>query len=351
MAIVSLSYILLLVLVAVFCYILATDDSPDANTPHMELSTLKPGSRVLFLKKYLPDPPAQISWWQYLAGGQSRNSLWIPIKNYRFSHDSVWVQHILDEENSEEVSLPLRQCIPHGPLPANPEKVLIGSEYFLLGTDRFGRDLWSRLLIGTRVSMAVGCMAVILSLGIGLLLGALAGWFGKRTDRWISWLINVIWAIPTLLLVFAITFVLGKGFWQIFIAVGLTMWVGIARMVRAQVLSIRELEYIQAARIMGFSHARILARHILPNIMGPTLVLAAGNFATAILIEAGLSFLGIGIQPPASSWGLMIKENYNFIITNRPLLALIPGVAIMSIVLAFNLLGNALRDALDVRAL
>jgi peptide/nickel transport system permease protein len=114
-------------------------------------------------------------------------------------------------------------------------------------------------------------------------------------------------------------------------------------------MSLKEMEYIQAARTMGFSSARIIVKHIIPNVLGPTIVLAAGNFATAILIEAGLSFLGIGVQPPVSSWGLMIKENYNFIITNRPMLAIIPGIAIMMIVLAFNLLGNALRDALDVK--
>ncbi len=197
--------------------------------------------------------------------------------------------------------------------------------------------------------MAVGIIAVIISIFLGVLLGAVSGYYGGWADQCITWLINVIWAIPTLLLVFAITFALGKGFWQIFIAVGMTMWVGTARLIRGQVLSLKELDYVQAAKTMGFSSLRIIVRHILPNVLGPTMVLAAGNFATAILIEAGLSFLGIGVQPPVSSVGLMIKENYNFIITNRPMLAIIPGIAIMLIVLAFNLLGNALRDALDVK--
>jgi len=163
------------------------------------------------------------------------------------------------------------------------------------------------------------------------------------------WLINVIWSIPTLLLVFAITLALGKGFWQVFVAVGLTMWVNVARLVRGQILSVREMEYIEAARALGFSHFRIIFRHILPNIMGPVIVIAASNFASAIVIEAGLSFLGVGVQPPQPSWGLMIKENYNFIITQNPVLALAPGFAIMLLVLAFNLLGNGLRDALNVR--
>jgi peptide/nickel transport system permease protein len=165
----------------------------------------------------------------------------------------------------------------------------------------------------------------------------------------ILWLINVTWSIPTLLLVFALTMAIGKGFWQIFIAVGLTMWVNVARIIRGQVMAIKELEYIQAARALGFRDSRIIFHHILPNIIGPVLVIGASNFATAIMIEAGLSFLGIGVQPPQPSWGLMIKENYNFIITHQPMLAIIPGIAIMLLVLAFNLLGNGLRDAVDVR--
>jgi peptide/nickel transport system permease protein len=190
---------------------------------------------------------------------------------------------------------------------------------------------------------------VILSLSIGIFLGALAGYYGGKTDQLIMWLLNVIWSIPTLLLVFALTLLLGKGFWQVFIAIGLTMWVNVARIVRGQVLAVKELEYIEAARALGFRDSRIIIRHILPNILGPVMVIAAANFASAIVIEAGLSFLGIGVQPPQPSWGLMIKENYNFIITHNPMLALAPGIAIMLLVLAFNLLGNGLRDALNVK--
>jgi peptide/nickel transport system permease protein len=127
------------------------------------------------------------------------------------------------------------------------------------------------------------------------------------------------------------------------------MWVNVARLVRGQVMAVQQKEYIEAARAMGFSNGRIIIRHILPNILGPVMVLAAANFAGAIVMEAGLSFLGVGVQPPQPSWGLMIRENYNFIITSQPALALIPGVAIMLLVLAFNLLGNGLRDALAER--
>jgi len=220
---------------------------------------------------------------------------------------------------------------------------------FVLGTDKYGRDILSRLLVGVRVSLAVGLVTVLLSLTIGVLLGALAGYFRGKVDESILWLINIIWSIPTLLLVFAITLMLGKGFWQVFIAIGLTLWVNVARIIRGQVLAVREREFVEAARALGYSHSRILFLHILPNVMGPVWVVCASNFASAIVIEAGLSFLGVGVQPPHPSWGLMIKENYNFIITHNPMLALAPGLAIMLLVLAFNLLGNGLRDALDVR--
>ena len=150
-------------------------------------------------------------------------------------------------------------------------------------------------------------------------------------------------------MVIAITLALGKGFWQVFIAVGLTMWVEVARIVRGQVLSIRELEYVEAGKALAYKPFRIIFKHILPNVIGPVIVISAANFAAAILIEAGLSFLGIGAQPPIPSWGGMIKDHYSYIIMDKAYLAIIPGIAIMSLVLAFMLLGNGLRDAFDVK--
>jgi peptide/nickel transport system permease protein len=220
---------------------------------------------------------------------------------------------------------------------------------FILGTDQFGRDFLSRLLLGTRISFSVGFIAVFMSLLIGIFIGSLGGFFRGKVDDLMVWLINVVWSIPTLLIVIAITFVLGKGVVQVFIAVGLTMWVEVARVTRGQILSVRETTFVEAGRALGFKNARIIMKHIIPNVINPIIVISAANFASAILLEAGLSFLGIGVQPPMPSWGSMIKENYAYIILNDAYLAILPGIAIMLLVLAFMLLGNALRDALDVK--
>ena len=223
------------------------------------------------------------------------------------------------------------------------------SRVFLLGTDKFGRDVLSRLVIGARISFFIGFISVLISLIIGVLLGSLSGYYSGNIDRVIMWIINVTWSIPTLLLVIAITLALGKGLWQVFIAVGLTMWVDVARVVRGQVMIIKERQFITAARVLGFSDLRILTKHILPNIVSPLIIISAANFAASILIESGLSFLGLGAQPPMASWGSIIKDHYNYIILGKPMLAIIPGICIMSLVMAFMLLGNKLRDKLDVK--
>jgi peptide/nickel transport system permease protein len=236
-----------------------------------------------------------------------------------------------------------------GELQKHVEKDNILSRTYWLGTDRFGRDMLGRLILGTRISLGVGFISVIISLFVGITLGAMAGFFRGWVDAFIQWLINVVWSIPTFLWVMAIALVLGRGFWQVFIAVGLTMWVEVARLVRGQILSARELEYVQAAKALGFGSSRIIYKHLLPNILGPVLVIAAANFASAILLEAGLSFLGVGVQPPAPSWGMMINDHYGYIVVDAAYLAILPGLAIALLVLAFNLLGNGLRDALDVK--
>jgi ABC-type dipeptide/oligopeptide/nickel transport system permease subunit len=338
-AVFGLVIIILAIILAVFGYFIAADSSPYSNRIILEIGSGKPGFKQEFILVKKDKVPPRTGFFRQLVSGKEDAWHYVPVVSSVQSGDSIIVQKYIDEGLSE------RQSYHRNQLSDPPVK----RSSFYLGTDKFGRDILSRIIIGTRISLSVGLITVIISLSIGLLLGSLAGYFRGRTDAAITWFINVIWSIPTLLLVFAITLALGKGFWQVFIAVGLTMWVNVARLVRGQVLAARELEYVEAAKALGFTHFRIIIRHIWPNIMGPVMVIAASNFASAIVIEAGLSFLGIGVQPPQPSWGLMIKENYNFIITQNPVLALAPGFAIMLLVLAFNLLGNGLRDALNVR--
>ena len=337
-AIAGLVMILIAVLVALFGYLLAPDPTPYANRIILEIGGEKPGFTQDFLMVKKTEPRQEKFIATVFSGRPDRYDH-IPITSYKVLADSIVAEKYIDEGVSEPIAFP-KSMLADKP---------VTTKKFWVGTDKYGRDILSRLIIGTRVSLSVGLITVLISLTVGIVLGAAAGYFRGRTDDIIMWLINVIWSIPTLLLVFAITLLLGKGFWQVFIAVGLTMWVNVARLVRGQVMATKELQYVEAGRALGFSDFRIIARHILPNIMGPILVIAASNFASAIVIEAGLSFLGVGVQPPQPSWGLMIKENYNFIITQNPMLALAPGFAIMILVLAFNLLGNGLRDALNVR--
>lgn len=372
---------LIVILIAVLCgasaYYIAPDSTPDANQMILEISGKKPGFTITLLAVHKEAPPPRTTWWHRLLYGSPPAYNYIPLTRRHFAGDSIYYDHFLDEETGVPEAADLLHVVYPLP-PGNPVVAQEGNRItfeinnqirqttitalrqqitdhqlvkrtYWLGTDKYGRDILSRIIVGVRVSISVGLVAVLISLIIGISLGAAAGYFRGRTDDLIMWLINVVWSVPSLLLVFALTIAIGKGFWQIFIAVGLTLWVSVARIIRGQVMSVRGLQYIEAARAMGFGHVRIIFRHILPNILGPVLVIAANNFAAAIIIEAGLSFLGIGVQPPTPSWGLMLKENYGFIITHNPFLAIIPGVAIMVMVLAFNLLGNGLRDAMDVK--
>ncbi len=336
-AVLGLMLIVSNMLLALFAYLIAPDGSPNGNRIIAEIGSKQPGFSIHFLQ-VKRDNILTANFFDRLVNGQQDGYQFIPIISCKTKGDSLIYDKFIDDGIADKKAII-----------NNIATQKITQQTFYLGTDKFGRDILSRLIIGTRVSLGVGTIAVVISLTIGILLGAVAGYFRGWVDDVVMWFTNVIWSIPTLLLVFAITLVLGKGFWQVFIAVGLTMWVNVARLVRGQVLAVRELEYIEATRALGYSHTRTIVKHILPNILGPVMVIAASNFASAIVIEAGLSFLGVGVQPPQPSWGLMIKENYNFIITHNPILALAPGIAIMQLVLAFNLLGNGLRDALNVK--
>ncbi|MEE9348969.1 MAG: ABC transporter permease [Flavobacteriaceae bacterium] len=336
----SFWYIILCGIIAVFSYVFAPDNSPNANTMHLEIHTKKPLFKTPMLLEQKSTKTKQ-SFVNKLFFGNKNTPLETPINSYVQSGDTLKMALY-----SETGQIAKQQQIV---LPRKNSPYKIENRTFILGTDKYGRDLLSRLLIGTRISFFIGFIAVFISLVIGISIGSIAGYFGGKIDTFIMWLINVTWSIPTLLMVIAITLALGKGYWQVFIAVGLTMWVEVARVVRGQIISVKKQQYVEAANALGYSNFKIISKHILLNIMGPVIVISAANFAAAILIESGLSFLGVGAQPPTPSWGGMIKDHYNYIILGKAYLAIIPGVAIMSLVMAFMLIGNALRDALDVK--
>lgn len=355
--VISLIFIILCGLIALFAYFIIPDKTPYANTQILEISTQKPGFEVDMLLVPKQNIVKKTGFISQLINGKPSPYRQIPFDSIKIEKEKTIVYIFNPDANSHNnVDIVLNKDIVPGIRFNNDEDAAhyiisnnVTHRKFILGTDQFGRDFLSRLLLGTRISFSVGFIAVLMSILIGILIGSIGGFFRGWVDDVMVWLINVVWSIPTLLIVIAITFVLGKGVVQVFIAVGLTMWVEVARVTRGQILSVRETTFVEAGRALGFTNTRIILRHIIPNIINPIIVISAANFASAILLEAGLSFLGIGVQPPMPSWGSMIKENYAYIILNDAYLAILPGIAIMLLVLAFMLFGNALRDSLDVK--
>lgn len=332
MALAGVFFILLCLMISLGGPFIRMDDTVDANNQHLVIGGKGPGFKVWV---YKPNQEISTSFLQkWIQGGIQTSQREELLSGAPYKSGEFWIANRLDDQATVPI-VDVNHCF---------ERV------YLLGTDKYGRDLLSRLMAGTVVSLSVGAVAVFISLLVGLIIGLLSGYYKGWVDNVLMWFTNVVWAIPTILLVMAITFAFGTGFWKVFLAVGLTMWVEVARMVRGQVLAIREKEFIEAAKALGASHFWIMFKEILPNIWSPIIVISAANFASAILIEAGLSFLGLGAKIPTPSWGNIIREHYAYITTDMAYLAIAPGLLIMFLVLSFMMVGNGLRDALDVKA-
>ena len=238
---------------------------------------------------------------------------------------------------------------PHDPGRTEVSLKLKGpSPEHVLGTDQLGRDVFSRMLHGSRVSLSVGFVAVAISIFIGILVGALAGYYGGWIDSLLMRFVDMMLCFPSFFLILTVVALLGPSLFKVMVVIGITSWMGTSRFVRAEFLSLRERDFTQAAKALGVKDSRIIFRHILPNALAPVFVTATLDVATAILVEAGLSFLGFGVQPPAPSWGNILTEGRTYIF-DAWWLTLFPGLAILLTVLSFNLVGEGLRDALDPR--
>ncbi|HEY4650926.1 MAG TPA: ABC transporter permease [Pontibacter sp.] len=357
-AMAGLGIIVVAIVVALLGYVLMPDSTPNANNGLVQLQKKTPGFSTKVLRISKEDPAATVNPVMFVLSGAPAAYSEIPIESYRFKGDSLQVQpfrsnnamadqprtfglnEVVANPQNYSSSTALRQTI---------ENDHIRTKTFWLGTDKAGRDVLSRLILGTRISLGIGFVAVLISVFVGIVIGAVGGYFGGWVDKLMTFLMTVVWSVPSIMLVIAISLALdSKGVWVAFVAVGLTMWVEVARVVRGQVLSLKEKTYIEAAQVLGVPQRQIIFRHLLPNMIGPLIVIATANFASAILIEAGLSFLGLGVQPPAPSWGMMVNEGFQLIGAKAGLyLVILPSICISVLVLAFNLLGNGLRDAYD----
>lgn len=328
--IISMIWISTCLLLSIFAYFIIPDKSIDANTHIPEIALKPPGYKVDLISVVIEKNSAANA---YFSGSNEIKTLY-PIN--KITKQSQGIIEYIDNNNQQKT---LRI--------SDSDKYSVVKYYAFFGTDKYGRDLFSRVVLGLRISFIVGFISVFISLFIGLLFGLSAGYFGGWIDKLIMFLINTLWSIPTILLVFAIVIGFGRSVTVIFISIGLTMWIDVARLVRGLTFQVREKTYITAAYSLGISNISILIKHVLPNIVGPVIVLLASNFAIAILIEAGLSYLGFGVQPPTPSLGNLLSENYGYVISGNYSIALIPALTIMLLVLSFNLIGNTLSNIFD----
>jgi peptide/nickel transport system permease protein len=319
--------IVAVIIMALTSQLWVVDNTQNSNRQAPQVALLKGGEVVRYIRL--------------------NNDEWIPILSHRREGNALYYIPRLSGGVSGQEERILSEVT------GNEKKTLDRSDVVSvrhwLGTDVLGRDILSRLMYGVRLSLLIGFLAILVSAVIGTSVGLLSGFLGGWLDKVTLTFINSLWSIPTILLVFAFVLAIGRGLGNIVLAIGLTMWVDMARLVRGLTMQLRETEYIGATRALGYPDLRILSRHILPNVVDPMIVLATVNFATAILVEAGISYLGFGIAPPKPSVGQILSENYGYAIGGHWMKSVMPALTICVMVLLLNLSGNNLRDHLDVK--
>ena len=338
---ISVLIISLFFFISLFCYFIIPDKSTNANSINLTIKSQRPGYKKMFFENVSVNYSIKNLFFGSEKIGES-----YPLDDYEIINDSIIKIINYDESKKSLLDEKIIIITKNSNIHNNVHEIekFISEKKFIFGTDIYGRDLFSRIILGTRVSLSIGLMAVFISNFIGIILGLISGYYGGYIDKVIVFVINIFWSIPTLLLVIALSLALGKGFWQVYIAIGLSIWVDVARLVRGKVISEKNKDYIFASKVLGYNDIKILINNILPNIISPILIFSAANFASSILLESGLSFLGIGSQPPSPSWGYMIKENYQYIIFGNSYLIIIPSIFLISMVLSFYYLSNHLAS-------
>ena len=377
----SIGILMLTFAVAFLGAIIRPDKTEDANEQMISLAELPPFSKVNFLKIKKNKIVDQKPWYDLVLDGSQESSYYlVPYSDYSIESNKVKLQVRSSGEITEtrdffieDVIYALtdeqtRQLRSSGYLDRDEvdlyrnyitsvikdkvellEQDHLVSRNYILGSDPFGRDMLSRMMAGSYVTLIVGVSSVMIALIIGLFIGVMAGYFGGFLDRFLSWLMNVFWSVPAILLVISLTLILGQGVRSLVLGIGLILWVEMAQVIRNEVRNLLQKEYVKAAQLMGLNDFKILYHHIIPNLTGVILVLAVGNFAQAILLEAGLNFLGVGITLPSPSWGGMVRELYGFLITNGAFMALIPSVSIVVLVSCAVILSSEFKRQFNLK--